>query len=114
MENHNITMRKILSFLLPLSLASFLAACSAPSYWMKAGADPAKTDLDRAECRKAAEQQAFRQGGAPFPYADSWYGRPATSAMPPSVETDRLGVENKLAAFCMRSRGYELVRSPAQ
>ena len=110
MENHNTTMRKILSFLLPM----LLAACAAPSHWVKAGADDAKTDLDRAECRKAAEQQAFRQGGTPFPYADSWYGRPATSAQPPSVETDRLGVENKLAAFCMRSRGYELVRSPAQ
>lgn len=108
MENHNITMRKILSFLLPV----ILAACSTATRWEKAGADEAKTDQDRAECRKAAEQEAFRQGGAPFPYSGSWYGRPSTSALPPSVEADRLGTENKLAAFCMRSRGYELVRSP--
>ena len=109
MENHNITMRKILSFLLPV----ILVACSTATRWEKAGADEAKTDQDRAECRKAAEQEAFRQGGAPFPYSGSWYGRPSTSASP-NVDTDRLGTENKLAAFCMRNRGYELVRSPTK
>jgi hypothetical protein len=107
-------MRRVLSFGLLLTLG----ACAGTMRWEKPGADQATAAHDIQECRVAAQREAFRYYSPPFPY---WYGgpayrygRPSYMAYRMSWESDRFITENRLASFCMRSRGYELVRVDEQ
>ncbi|UYN97680.1 MAG: hypothetical protein KIT25_12395 [Enhydrobacter sp.] len=103
-------------FLLLLPLLAF-GACASTVRWEKQGADLATIEHDSQECRVAAQREAFRYSTPPFPYwygfgygaPSAWFGR-GYSFSRLSWETDRLFAESRLAAFCMRSRGYELVR----
>jgi hypothetical protein len=95
---------------LPFALLLGLAACATTSHWEKPGADETAAGRDNVECRRAAQQEASRFTPTPF------YGGPFMSWRRPSYfmwqsnfELDRFYTENRLAAFCMRSRGYELV-----
>ena len=107
--------------LLPIALLLGLAACGAPPHWEKPGVDQAVSLQDRTQCRKAAQQEAFRYYTTPFPIYGWGYGRawrwPGGYFWQSSFDSDRDFTENRLAAFCMRSRGYELVpteRPPTQ
>ncbi len=100
---------------LPLVLVLALGACATTTRWEKPGADEATTQHDNAECRTAAQREAFRYPAAPF---SPWYGAPAPyywrgwpgySVYRMNWDADRFLAENRLASFCMRSRGYELV-----
>ena len=97
--------------LLPITLLLGLAACGTPSHWEKPGVDQAVAGQDNTECRRAAQQEAFRSTPPFFPsYGRGWRGRPSYFGWS-TFESDRFYTENRLAAFCMRSRGYELVPS---
>jgi hypothetical protein len=105
-------MRRVPSFALLLVSLLMLGACAGTMRWEKPGADQAMAQNDSAECRQAAQREAFRYYSPPFPYWYGWpYGRgPSYMAYRMSWESDRFSTENRLQAFCMRSRGYELVR----
>ncbi len=98
--------------LLPIALLLGLAACGPLPHWEKPGVDQATSLQDIAQCRKAAQQEAFRFYTTPFPIYGWGYGSPwrwPGGFWQSSFDTDRAFTENRLAAFCMRSHGYELV-----
>lgn len=100
--------------LLPLLLLLF-AGCT-PLHWVRSDATPEQLEQDLARC----QQQAWREASW-----RSWYYRPLAPAMvqdlhgrryllwPYSPLSDPLGdrffEETRLAHFCMRAKGYELV-----
>jgi hypothetical protein len=100
-----------------------LGACATPAEWEKPGVNQAVTQQDKDECRTAAQREAFRSAGAPFPYGRPYYWGPYRrypawrgywagywpGAVWPWADGDRFFAENRLTASCMRSRGYELV-----
>ncbi|MFI4999864.1 MAG: hypothetical protein ACHQK9_08290 [Reyranellales bacterium] len=97
---------------LPLALLMGLAGCASPSRWEKPGVDQSVAVRDQNECRQAARQEANRYPYPPTPYFGGPFGgwrRPSYFLWQSDFESDRFFTENRLAAFCMRSRGYELV-----
>lgn len=98
-------MRKILPFLCLMTLG----ACGVPSHWEKPGADAAEAANDRQDCTKAAQREAFKfytHGFGP----PVWGVRLTDQLSTMHRESaDRAFTEVRLRAFCMRSRGYELV-----
>jgi hypothetical protein len=104
-HDHIIAMRKILPFV----LLSAMAACSFPeTRWEKDGADEKLTAADLGYCRKAARDEAFAT--YPFPYGGYPFGSPFYGFRRPFYWDDnRSFAETRLAQFCMRSKGYELV-----
>ena len=92
-----------------------LASCGTPSHWEKPGVDAEAARADMQDCRRAASQEVFRQQafdtgftrfGAP------WWGypqRPSYAVFRSRLDSDRLYSEHRLAHFCMRNKGYELV-----
>jgi hypothetical protein len=102
-------MRNVLLFAVLLGVA----ACGPLPHWEKPGADQAALVQDSTQCRRAAQQEAFRYYTTPYPNWALGYGRvwrwSGGYFWQSSFDSDRDFTENRLAAFCMRSRGYELV-----
>jgi hypothetical protein len=101
-------MRKVAAIALLLAVA----ACGTPARWEKPGATDQTTAADAVECRRAASQESFLYNpyGWPPPlwpyrrgYWLNWYQM---------QESQRFYAENRLTAFCMRNKGYELVPIP--
>jgi hypothetical protein len=99
-------MRKVVPFVLLLAVA----ACGAPARWEKPGVSPEGTVADITDCRRAASQEVFLYFyGLPpplWPYRRSWLNWQMYE------ESQRFYAENRLTAFCMRNKGYELVPIP--
>jgi hypothetical protein len=94
--------------------ASLLAVACTPMQWVKADADPTQSDTDSRDCQMQAWQEArWRSfttfGGYPAAYRDP-FGRPFLAPYGPFHDPfgDRFMEEQRLANFCMRSKGYEL------
>jgi len=96
----------------PVLLAAALAAC-ADLRWHKPGADAAALERDSDECRQLARFQAAHQAGL-FGFAPARViGVDRTGRLivvqPFPHASDRFLLEQDLARFCMRSKGYALV-----
>ena len=98
-------MRKVVTptFLGALLLA--VAACGTPAHWEKAGVSAEMTSTDAVECRRAAFQESFLS----TPYTTPPVPRLNWLQM---RESERFYAENRLTAFCMRNKGYELMPIP--
>jgi hypothetical protein len=104
-----------------LALLVLLASGCAPMRWVKADATPEQIDQDAVQC----QQDAWREA-----QLNTWYSRPigpivahdaagrAFVAWPggPFADpfSDPFMEEGRLAHFCMRSKGYELVPAEPQ
>ena len=102
--------------LLILAAAASLTACATqPRVWEKEGATPQTTSVDLVDCRRAARQEAFYEvpylGIGGFSRFGPYYGyRPIRPYLGGAdLRYDR---EVRLTAFCMRTKGYELVTLP--
>jgi hypothetical protein len=103
-------MRKVL----PVVLALGVAACGAPLRWEKPSATDESTAADMTACRQAAQQEANRY--SPFGYYPWGFGPPVWGLHRGNwmlwqmrQDNDRFYAENRLTAFCMRTKGYEQV-----
>jgi len=100
----------------PIACAALAAAACTPMQWVKPEATPEQLDQDAAQCQQEAWREArFR----------TWLYRPVGPAMLQDAQgrrffvwpaspfgdpfSDQLMEEARLASFCMRSKGYELV-----
>lgn len=99
-----------------LPLVLLLAAGCAPLQWVKQDADPAQLEEDLAQC----QQQAWREASW-----RAWLYRPLGPVVIQDLQGrrflvwphsafgdpfgDRFFEESRLAHFCMRAKGYELV-----
>ena len=91
-------MGKVVPFMLLLAAAG----CALPdTRWVKPGADEQATANDIVACRHAAEQESYN---SPIFVSPVWAGRHWSQA-----EADRFYDESRLANFCMRNKGYQLV-----
>ena len=99
-------MRKVVPFVLLL----VVAACGAPARWEKPGVSLEGKVADIADCRRAASQEVFLYFyGLPPPL---WPYRRSGLYWHQYEESQRFYAENRLTAFCMRNKGYELVPIP--
>jgi hypothetical protein len=105
-------MRRIAPFLVMLAVAG----CGPAMRWDKAGATDETAAADMTSCRQAAMQEANRY--YPFGYYPSGFGtlgwgwglyRSNWSLWQIRQDNDRFYAENRLTAFCMRTKGYEQV-----
>ena len=101
-------MRRVVPFLLLLAVS----ACGTPMRWDKPGATDQTVAADFSSCRTAAQQEASRY--YPF-YPWGWggwgwgYGRHSGLMWQMRVDDERFFAQNRLTAFCMRTKGYEQV-----
>ena len=107
-RDHIIAMRKVV----PLALLLAVTGCGTPARWEKPGVSNELTATDITECRRAASQEAFLYSpygwGVPL-----WpYRRGSWLYWQQYQESQRFYAENRLTAFCMRNKGYELVPIP--
>jgi hypothetical protein len=104
--DHITAMRKVVPVTLLGAMLLAVAGCATPERWEKAGVSAAMTSTDAVECRRAANQEAFLyipSPPVPWPYRRlNWQ----------YDQTERFYAENRLTAFCMRNKGYELVPIP--
>jgi hypothetical protein len=103
-------MRKVVPVLLLLAVA----ACATPTRWEKPGATDQMVAGDMAACRQAARQEAMRYypfGYYPWGFGPSVWGihRGSPVLWQMRQDSDRFLAENRLTAFCMRTKGYEQV-----
>ena len=103
-------MRNVLPALAMLAVA----ACATPTRWEKPGVSDEMTVADIGTCRQAAQQEAMRYtsfGVYPWGYSPMWgFGRNNWMFWQMRQDNDRFYTENRLTAFCMRTKGYEQVR----
>jgi hypothetical protein len=99
-------MRQVLSVLFVLCVA----ACGPPLRWEKPGVDALATATDLAGCRRAAQDEAMRS----FPLYSTWYTPYGRSLSWLHADADRANAEDRLTAFCMRTKGYALVEVKPQ
>ena len=102
-SDHIIAMRRILPVLLMLAVAG----CAATMRWDKPGATDEAVVADMAACRQAATQEANRYSPWGF-YGPPIWGRRG-SVWWWQMDSERFYTENRLTAFCMRTKGYEQV-----
>lgn len=101
-------MRRVVPFLLMLAVS----ACGMPMRWDKAGATEQMVAADTTACRRAAQTEANRY--YPF-YPWGWggwggWGHHRSGLMwQMRADDERFLAENRLTAFCMRTKGYEQV-----
>ena len=101
-------MRRVVPFLLMLAVS----ACGTPMRWDKPGATDQMVEADFSSCRLAAQQEANRY--YPF-YPWGWggwgwgYGRHSGLMWQMRADDERFLAQNRLTAFCMRTKGYEQV-----
>lgn len=98
-----------------LALAVLVAACT-PLHWVKADGNSEQLDKDMRDCQQEAWREASIQSWNHFPlgptmFQDSlgrrfiaWPTRPLSDPF-----GDRFMEESRLAHFCMRSKGWQLV-----
>lgn len=98
-----------------LALVLLVAAC-APLQWSKADGNAAQLDQDLRDCQQEAWREASTQSWnyfllGPTMFQDStgrrffaWPSRPLSDPF-----GDRFMEESRLAHFCMRSKGWQLV-----
>lgn len=96
-----------------LIVTAFLSACGPPLAWERPSTSASEARVDAAECRRLAQDQAFRESLLAFPtgphgYFPSRIGRrPYDPFFEPSFRRELR--ESELRDFCLRSRGYRLV-----
>jgi len=101
-------MRKVL----PVLLMFAVAGC-ATLRWDKPGATDATIANDMVACRQAAQQEAMRYPWGYYPWGG--FGMPIGMhrgnwmLWQMRQDNDRFYLENRLSAFCMRTKGYEQV-----
>ncbi|HEX2885024.1 hypothetical protein [Vineibacter terrae] len=84
--------------------------------WERPGTTDAVTEADRRDCRQQAQQEAFRSyafySGFPIMGPGYWGYRyqPDYWLWRQRLESDRFFYENRLTNFCMRNKGYTLVK----
>jgi hypothetical protein len=103
--DHITAMRKVVPVTLLGALLLALAGCATPERWEKAGVSAELTSTDAVECRRAASQEAFLYIPSPpviWPRRINWQYE----------QSERFYAENRLTAFCMRAKGYDLVPIP--
>lgn len=113
--DHITAMRKVVPVLLMLTVA----ACGPPPRWEKPGANDEMTAADMVACRNAASYEAnrnFPYGYYPWGFGPSVWGMHRGNYLMWQMrqDNDRFYLENRLTAFCMRTKGYELVAVPQQ
>jgi hypothetical protein len=110
--DHIIAMRKVLPAALPVALLLAVAGCGTPARWEKPGVTAEATAADAVDCRRAASQEAFVY--SPYGWAPPlWPGRRGYWLNWYQLQqSERFYAENRLTAFCMRNKGYELVPIP--
>ena len=101
--------------LIALTLAAGLAACT-PMQWVKPDASAEQIRMDEQACRQAAWREAQFQS---FLYQHPFQPMvvaPGQVIWPSGAMVDPYGhqllYENRLADFCMESKGYQLVPLP--
>jgi len=99
-------MRRVVPFLLMLAVS----ACGSPMRWDKAGATEQMVATDMTACRRAAQVEANRN--YPF-YPWGWggwgWGHRSSLMWQMRADDERFFTQNRLTAFCMRTKGYEQV-----
>ncbi len=92
-----------------------LAACT-PMHWVRQDAGPEQVRQDEALCRREAWREASWHGWFSRSFGPTWMIDPSGRrflAWPYSPFGDPFGdrfmEESRLASFCMRAKGYELV-----
>ncbi|MBS0522259.1 MAG: hypothetical protein JSS04_01390 [Proteobacteria bacterium] len=102
-------MRRVVPFLLMLAVS----ACGTPMRWDKPGATEQMVAADTTACRRAAQVEANRY--YPF-YPWGWggwggwgWGHHGGLMWQMRADDERFLAENRLTAFCMRTKGYEQV-----
>jgi len=89
-------MRKLLAF----ALMTATVACAQPARWEKAGVDEKAMTADMATCRRAAEDEAFKEYPGPAYFSLYRWGY---------FDQRRFYEEGRLTDFCMRNKGYQRV-----
>ena len=101
-------MRKVLSVLLMLGVA----ACGMDMRWETPGVSDEGAASDLGSCRHAAQLEANRYY-YPWGWGGGWgwgFGRRSSLLWQMRADNDRFYAENRLTNFCMRTKGYELVK----
>ena len=102
---------RALAVLIPAVLISFLAGCT-PLEWVKPGAAAEQTAYDEQACRQAAAREAsfhsyqYHHRMQPIVVAPGQVVFPSGPYVDPHAE--QFLHENRLAQFCMESKGYQL------
>ncbi len=102
-------------------LALALAACT-PLRWAKQDAAAEQIGRDEQECRQIAWQKASTSRGSYYRPVDPVFAADSTGRgsfiWPSGSVVDPFGYqlleEDRLAQFCMESKGYSLVPAPKQ
>jgi hypothetical protein len=102
--------------MLLLPLAVLLAAGCTPLQWVRQDANPAELEQDMAQCQQQAWREASWRSFFYRPFGPTivqdLHGR-RVLVWPHSPFSDPFGErffeESRLADFCMRAKGYELV-----
>jgi hypothetical protein len=112
-----------------IAVAVPLAAGCANLEWVKPDATPQQAQADSQYCREIAEDEArdayldVLAGFGPLPYRAPFGWRPVGYPFYPydpyynafaDPLADRMMLESDLENFCMRAKGYRLVRAPKQ
>jgi hypothetical protein len=98
-----------------LAVALSLGACESYT-WEKAGATDTAMQADQQDCRQQAASEAFRSyafySGFPIMGPGYWGYRfqPDYWFWRQRLDSERMFYENRLANFCMRNKGYALVK----
>jgi hypothetical protein len=95
---------------LPILLMFGVSACATTMRWDKPGATEESTVADMDSCRQAAIQEANRYYPWGFFGSPIWGGRRNWMMWQMNQDSDRFYAERRLAAFCMRTKGYEQVK----
>ena len=116
-------MTRIRRFMLALSLLALtqlLGGCTAYE-WYQPGIGPEQVRVDRFDCARAADREAFFAYGPPFFASPAWYLSPycgwrcAHSRFHNDqffYRFQRDSEVRRLTDFCMRSKGYALREVP--
>jgi hypothetical protein len=103
-------MRKVL----PVLLMVGVTACADDMRWTKPGVSDEGATVDLGSCRHAAQIEANRYyypwGWGGWPGWGWGFGRRSSLYWQMRADNDRFFAENRLTNFCMRTKGYELVR----
>ena len=98
----------------------FLLNACTPMQWQKADASPEQLRADEEACRTHAAREANLRAWHPHTMLTPVFARDATGGgffvWPSTPMVDPYGhqlmEENRLAGFCMESKGYALVPTP--
>ena len=110
-------MRPLVALLLAAGLALGLTACT-PMQWVKTDAPAEQVRSDEQACRQAAWREAQFQSYLYQYQFQPMVVAPGQVIWPSGAFVDPYGhqmlAENRLAQYCMESKGYQLVPVPKQ